>query len=84
MAKFRTDDLSLNRWRRLTAAEREGAAKRLAMELPSGFAFRSVSSFELGDQRHEIALFEFEGARFALIPGGPGLLGPRPEMETHC
>src|SRR5690242_7032252 len=64
-------DLSLERWERMTSSEREATARRLARDLPSGFAFHSTRTFSLGELSHEVALFRFGGAAFALIPGGP-------------
>jgi hypothetical protein len=63
-------DLTLDRWERLSASQREAIAQRLATGLPSGFAFHGVRPYSLGSQRYEIAMSDFEGARFALIPGG--------------
>jgi hypothetical protein len=56
-------------------SEREASARRLVSELPSGFAFHAIRPLSLGDQRHEVAMFDFDGARFALIPGGSIQLG---------
>jgi hypothetical protein len=66
-------DLSLDRWKSLSAADREAAAKKLGSSLPSGFTFDSV---ERSDSLVEaIAFFSFQDARFALIPGGIFELG---------
>ena len=68
-------ELTLDRWERISPSEREALAKRLVIALPSGFAFYGVRPYSLGDRCYEIAIFDFEGARFALIPGGNGQLG---------
>jgi hypothetical protein len=68
-------ELTLDRWERISPSEREAVAKRLMIALPSGFAFHGVRQFSLGDRRYEIAIFDFEGARFALIPGCNRQLG---------
>jgi len=68
-------NLTLDHWKRMTATERERVAKRLAKELPTGFAFRSVTPYAQGDQQQEVALFDFHDSVFALIPGGPVTLG---------
>jgi len=68
-------DLTLDRWERMSRSEREVVAKRVSTALPSGFAFHGIQSFSLGEQRYEIAIFDFEGARFALVPGSSGQLG---------
>jgi hypothetical protein len=56
-------------------SEREAAARVLAAELPTGYVFQGVVPFSLGDHQHEIAMFDFEGVTFALIPGGQVRLG---------
>lgn len=68
-------DLTLESWEREPATQRRAIAKRIAKELPTGFTFQSIKTFKLGDQKHPIALYEFELATFALIPGGTVTLG---------
>src|SRR5262249_27875764 len=58
--------LTLGDWERLPPKERRALAKRLAHDLPSGFTFNSLKSYALGGQRHPVALYDFEGASFAL------------------
>jgi hypothetical protein len=82
-------DLSLERWEGSTPAEREATARRLAGQLPAGFAFDSVRPYRLGEQEHQVALYQQEAATFALLPGGPATLGyaadrlwePNPEEQ---
>jgi hypothetical protein len=69
------DDLTLDRWERMSSGEREAAVGRLAGNLPAGFAFRSIRTYELGDQSHPVAEFTFDEAAFVLIPGGRVTLG---------
>src|SRR5690242_3730741 len=69
------DDLTLDNWDRLPARERQSRARRLARELPDGFAFRALEPHKLGDQEHHMAVFSFENVTFMLIPGGEVTLG---------
>jgi hypothetical protein len=68
-------DLSTERWEGVTPAEREAIAKRLAMDLPSGFTFHAVRPFRLGERLHDVALYQQGKATFALIPGAAVSLG---------
>jgi hypothetical protein len=68
-------DLSLERWEGTTPSEREAIARRLAKQLPSGFAFDRVRRYRMGEQQHEVALFLEGTSTFAMIPGGPVILG---------
>jgi hypothetical protein len=72
-------DLSLEHWEGITAADRESAAKRLAKQLPTGFAFQAVRPYEQGSRRHHVALYTLGDAVFALIPGGEVAIGHDPE-----
>jgi hypothetical protein len=65
----------LEHWQAMSAMERETAARGLVLKLPSGFAFDSIVSCRVGNQVNEVAMFRFEGARFALIPGGTVSIG---------
>ena len=67
--------LDLDTWARLSDSERLARAQRLAAQLPMGFAFRAVRRFALGDQAQHVALFDYERAEFALVPGGSVELG---------
>jgi hypothetical protein len=69
------DDLTLERWQALPARERDAAARRLAIELPGGFRYDGLHTYEMGDRRNEVAEFDYAGARFVLIPGGSVTLG---------
>src|SRR5262245_43370387 len=73
------DDLTLDNWERLPPEERRALALRLGRELPDGFTFHSLQSFELGGQKRPVAVYEFGGASFALIPGGTCRLGYDPD-----
>src|SRR5258708_6010574 len=69
------EDLSLERWDRLTLAERSAAASRLASGLPSGFRFEGLRRYSLGESAREVAHFSFEGSLFSMVPGGPVSIG---------
>jgi hypothetical protein len=69
------EDLSRERWDRLTSAQRSTAASRLASGLPSGFRFEGLRRYALGDSAREVACFRFEGSLFSLVPGGPIVIG---------
>ncbi len=67
--------LHLEQWDRLTSAERGEVAREVAGRLPAPFRLLGLEWHALGDQRHEVAFFDWHGARFALIPGGAVTLG---------
>jgi hypothetical protein len=69
---------ALEQWDALEGAQRHRLARQVAERLPTGFRFVAVQSFRLGTQSHSVALFDFDGARFALIPGGQATLGYDP------
>ncbi len=72
-------DLSIDRWEGMTTADRETVARRLASELPTGFAFESLRTCRLVDRWHPVAFYREGDARFALIPGGTASIGFDPE-----
>jgi hypothetical protein len=69
---------ALEHWDALDGAQQHLLARQVAEQLPAGFCFVAVQSFRFGAQRHSIALFDFDGARFALISGGQATLGYDP------
>ena len=68
-------DLTLDRWKRITASEREAIARQLAASLPSGFAFEGLKLFRLGAVQYDIAMFSYGAADFAYVPGGTVTIG---------
>jgi formylglycine-generating enzyme required for sulfatase activity len=68
-------DLSIERWDGVTSAEREAIARRLAMQLPSGFTFHATRPYRLGERQHHVALYQKDNATFALVPGSAVSLG---------
>lgn len=79
--------LILSRWDQLSPSEQDEAAYAVASRLPEPFHFDGLETHELGQQRHRVAFFTWNEARFALIPGGPATLGYAPgsfiSTEAH-
>jgi hypothetical protein len=69
---------ALGHWDALDGARQQLLARQVAERLPAGFRLVAMQSFHLGTQSHSVALFDFDGARFALIPGGQATLGYDP------
>ena len=74
-------EISLDRWKALSTAQREESARQIASHLPTGFAFDSIECFS--PATGDVAFFTFGTARFALIPGGVFNLGFDPERQWH-
>jgi hypothetical protein len=77
---MKVDDLAIERWDRLKRGEKSVLARQVAKHLPEHFSFIGMRRYELGEQKHDVALFECQGSRFALIPGGNVILGYDPEQ----
>ncbi len=69
------DWFHLNTWDVLAPADRRNAAAWVARQLPSPFKFSGMQRHHMGDQAHELAFFDWNGAAFALVPGGQVTLG---------
>jgi hypothetical protein len=61
---------ALEHWDTLDGAQQLLLARQVVEHLPTGYCFVAVQSFRVGAQSHSIALFDVDGARFALFPGG--------------
>jgi len=72
------NQLTITQWQEMTSGDRETYSRQLVDVLPTGFVFRKIDRYELGLQKHEVALFEFAGAIFALIPSAEVILGYDP------
>jgi hypothetical protein len=72
------DLLTLGRWDQVRSAEQAEVAAAVAARLSGPFRFTGLEDYELGQQRHRVACFTWNEARFALIPGGPATLGYAP------
>lgn len=70
--------LQLRHWDQLDSPAQEAAARAIAARLPEPFRFAGLEQHELGQQRHHVAFFTWNEARFALIPGGSATLGYAP------
>jgi len=68
-------ELTLERWQSAPAREKVVIAKRLASNLPAGFAFDSLQSFQMGECQNEVAVFRQSAAQFACLPGAEVVLG---------
>jgi hypothetical protein len=77
---MKADDLDLERWDLLKEDERSSLARQVAGQLPAAFVFVGIRCYKLGEQQHHVALFDYQGSRFALIPGGAVPLGYDPEQ----
>lgn len=80
--EFIRESLLLDTWDGLPLAECEEIARDLDSSLPIPFRFHKIETCLLGDQKHQVAVFEWAGPPdsrdhtfFALIPGGQGFLG---------
>jgi len=62
-------------WSALASGRREEVARAVAAELPVPFAFAGLHACELDGRTHEAALFNWEDAAFAFVPGGEVTLG---------
>lgn len=69
------DMISLDEWDQLTDAAAVELLTKLTRELPLGFGFSGLKQHELGVQGHQLGEFDFDGARFMLVPGGQVELG---------
>lgn len=67
--------LTLSRWDQLPLAEQAAVAGAVATRLPAPFRLAGLEDHELDQQRHRVACFTWNEARFALLPGGPATLG---------
>ena len=76
-------ELFLNNWKSLEHNERCALANRVAAATKDRFRFTGLQRFSLGDQEHEIARFQCDGALYSLIPGGESVLGYDPRHRSH-
>jgi hypothetical protein len=65
----------LSIWDQFGEDEARTVGTHLARLLPRPWLFDSVDKHELGGQRRFVAFYRWQGARFALTPGGPATLG---------
>lgn len=85
--------LDLSAWDRLSTADCESLARAVAETLPAPWRFVGIRPCTMYDQRRHVAFFDWDGAEFALIPGGrltlgydrsrPPILNAAQEQEYH-
>ena len=56
-------------WDSLPVTERQHAADIVASQLPAPWKLLGLETHSLGEASHELAFFDCEGAKFALVPG---------------
>jgi hypothetical protein len=72
---MRFQNLTRRQWDKYDRSEKTRYAEELPEHLKLPFSFERVKTFLLRGQQASIAIFEFDGAAFALIPGGRVRLG---------
>jgi formylglycine-generating enzyme required for sulfatase activity len=72
----------LDGWDAATTDERREAAERVEKKTP-GFALSGLQTFQVGGERHEVAIFleDFTGMEFVLIPSGSFVMGSPHDEE---
>jgi hypothetical protein len=73
------EDLQIDRWENLSDNNRHSVAQELTNKLPAPFQFIEIGLYEMGSQRHHVALYDYKGSQFALIMGGMAVLGFDPD-----
>jgi hypothetical protein len=69
------DDLQIDRWNNLSECARYNLAQELTNKLAPSFQFSEIRFYEMGNQRHHIAFYDYKGSQFALILGSTAVLG---------
>jgi hypothetical protein len=67
--------LDLNTWDALSAQQQTAAAKGIVAQLGGAWEFERLRRCEQGEARHTVAVLRWNGASFALLPGGTFTLG---------
>jgi len=70
---MRADDLTLERWDRLSADEKERTAR--ALSLPTSLTLKGIERCATLDGERLVAVFARGDAQFVLLPGGEVVLG---------
>jgi hypothetical protein len=71
---------TLSWWDALLEPEQQQAARDVLTYLPKGFSFLRIFGYELGSQRHNVAVYAWKCLAFSLIPGGMVTLGYDPNV----
>jgi hypothetical protein len=61
--------LTFGEWSRYSDAEKRRCAERLATELPQAVQATGVQTFRLAERQETLAVFDYRGSAFVLIPG---------------
>lgn len=85
------EQLFRERWDSLTLSAKMSHSRRLAWDLPSGFLYHSVQSFQCGGLVNDVARYTLDGKLFCLVPGGEFTIGrpadcewrPTPEEQEY-
>jgi hypothetical protein len=67
--------MELQDWQKLTDTQKSSYSEALAANLPQPIIFKGLQLYHYIDRELSIALFEYRGALFSLIPGGEVQLG---------
>ena len=62
-------------WDRLSPGECDANARELARALLPPWTFIEIRHQAMGDQARHVAIFDYKGDEFVLVPGGPAALG---------
>ncbi|WP_293339961.1 hypothetical protein [Microcoleus sp. CAWBG58] len=74
--------MELQKWQKLSDEQRYRYAEELAAHLPQSVIFRGLRLYSYGGGQLSVAIFEYGGALFSLIPGGEVQLGY--EADNFC
>ena len=67
--------LTLPVWDQFDASTAESVARAVERCLPEPWSFARVEWHECGGQRRHVALFDWNGTEFVLVPGADAVLG---------
>jgi hypothetical protein len=70
-----SQDLQLTHWDEIAEAKQLAIARAVQSCVGLPLHLTGIHSYEMGDQKHSIALFDYAGSAFALIPGATVTLG---------
>ncbi|MBY8981803.1 MAG: hypothetical protein KGD57_02575 [Candidatus Lokiarchaeota archaeon] len=73
--------LEIERWNKLSIAEKKSIAKKIINKLPTGFKYGGIQRFELAGITHTIAYYYWKSINFSLIPGKIVVLGYNPNKK---
>ena len=68
-------ELTLESWQRMTPHDRDAAARKIALQLPTGCFYQGIARYKLNGIAHDVAEFFLGSSKFVLIPGGRVTIG---------